>query len=91
MSLDIAKIEKCFKEEKDTLLSSETQLNTELKVEGSPMLFINGVEYTGERSAEGYKTAICDAFTSAKRPATCDTKLAAPESTGSSQDASCGS
>lgn len=91
MSLDIAKIEKCFKEEKETLLAAETQLNTELKVEGSPMLFINGVEYTGERSPEGYKTAICDAFTKAKRPAACDTKLATPEAVGGNQDASCGS
>jgi len=89
LELDTAKIEKCFKEEKLTLLEDEVKLNTELKVEGSPMIFINGTEFTGERSAENYKTAICDAFTKAKRPAACDTKLAAPANTGTTSAGSC--
>lgn len=75
--IDTNKIEKCEEEEASTLLSAEVQLNTQLQVEGSPMLFINETEYKGDRTPEAYKNAICDAFTKSKRPKVCDTKLSA--------------
>ena len=89
LELDTANIEKCFKEEKLTLLEDEVKLNTQLKVEGSPTIFINGTEYSGGINSEEYKTAICNAFTKAKRPATCDTKLGGAENTGTTTAGSC--
>jgi hypothetical protein len=39
----------------------------------SPTLLVNGVTYTGARTPEGYKQAICDSFDTA--PAECNTTL----------------
>ena len=41
----------------------------------SPTLVINGVEYNGARTPEGYKQAICNSFETA--PAECSTVLSA--------------
>jgi len=48
-------------------------------VTGSPTLIINGVEYSGSRSSEAYKQAICDAFTTA--PSECSQTLSETSST----------
>jgi len=77
LKIDTNKIETCEKEEASVLLDTEVQLNNTLQVAGSPMLFINETEYTGSRTPEAYKNAICDAFTKSKRPKVCDTKLSA--------------
>jgi protein-disulfide isomerase len=39
----------------------------------SPTLLVNGVTYTGARTPEGYKQAICNSFDTA--PAECNTTL----------------
>jgi hypothetical protein len=44
-------------------------------VTGSPTLIINGVEYAGPRTPEGYKEAICNSFITP--PAACNTTLSA--------------
>lgn len=48
-------------------------LNNQYAVEASPTLIINGVEANPSRSPEGYKEAICSAFTEA--PEECSTVL----------------
>lgn len=42
-------------------------------VSGSPTLIINGVRYSGARTSEAYKQAICNSFTT--KPAECNTNL----------------
>jgi len=89
LKIDTAKIETCLATEAETLLAPEVKLNTDLKVEGSPMMFVNGVEFNGDRSAEAYKNAICDTFTKSKRPVECNTPLVAPANTGTTTAGSC--
>lgn len=74
-SIDTAKISACEKDEALALLAKEVDLNTKYGVSGSPMLLINGAEYSGGRTAENYKQAICSAFT--KQPAECSKTLSA--------------
>jgi len=51
-----------LKDEAKTILEEQVTLGEKYKVTGSPVLVINGVEYKGDRSEEGYKKAICAAF-----------------------------
>ena len=44
------------------LLQNNITLNDQYGITGSPTLLINGVVYNGQRSAEGYKQAICSAY-----------------------------
>jgi len=60
--VDIAKIKTCQKDEAITLLANEVALNEKYSVQGSPMLLINEKEFTGSRSAEGYKAGVCAGF-----------------------------
>lgn len=55
------KIQKCFEEEAIDLLSVDKALGDSLGVRGSPTLFFNStVSYSGSRSVEGYKQAVCN-------------------------------
>ena len=47
----------------------------------SPTLFINGVQYSGARTPEGYKQAICASFNTA--PAECNTTLSSTSAAAS--------
>ncbi|MDP2947735.1 MAG: hypothetical protein Q8N88_06495 [Nanoarchaeota archaeon] len=67
------KIKACQKDEAVVLLQSEVDLGKKYEVSGSPQLIINDVEFSGDRSAEGYKTAICSGFNIA--PTECSTSL----------------
>ncbi len=73
VGLDTAKIKKCYDEEAETLLKKEAELNTLYSVQGSPQVFIDGVQYNGPRTSNSYKEALCKAFENA--PKECDTKL----------------
>ena len=73
LSINTAKVKTCQKDEALTLLAQEVQLNKTLSVTGSPQLIINGAEYSGARSAEGYKTGLCSGFNTA--PAECSQTL----------------
>jgi len=63
IGIDVQQIKSCQQNEIFTLLAEELSLNKQYGVKGSPQLFINDVEYGGERSSEGYKNGICSAFT----------------------------
>jgi len=71
--VDTASVEGCFDQNALSYAKSEVALTEDLGVQGSPALIINGVKYQGSRSAEAYKTAICDAFSSP--PEECDQTL----------------
>lgn len=74
VSLNTSEIENCVNTEGITLMKAEEALTNQYGVTGSPTIKINGVDYTGGRSAEAYKQAICSAFNTA--PAECSTALA---------------
>jgi glutaredoxin len=63
LGIDTEKIKSCQQTEANTLLAEEEKLVQQYGVSGSPQLFINGVEYNGDRSSEGYKSGICSGFT----------------------------
>jgi len=79
LGIDTQKIKDCQTNEADSLLAAELALTEQFKVSGSPTLIINGVEYSGERSSEGYKTGICDGFNSV--PQECSQTLSASSGT----------
>jgi glutaredoxin len=74
LGMNISQIESCaYGSEGITLLQASEAKVTQYGVTGSPTLFINGQKYTGTRSAEAFKTAICNAFTTI--PAECSMNL----------------
>jgi thioredoxin-related protein len=73
VGIDTAKIKTCQKNEALTLLEQEVQLAKKYGVSGSPQLVINDKEYSGARSAAGYKAAICAGFNSA--PSECSQEV----------------
>jgi hypothetical protein len=58
-----------------SLLKTDETEAMKYGVTGSPTLIINGVEYAGSRTPEGYKEAICNSFDNP--PAACNTTLSA--------------
>jgi protein-disulfide isomerase len=81
--IDTAKIDTCSKgSEGMTLLKADEQLTGQYGVSGSPTLIINGVTYSGARSSDAFKEAICSAFTTA--PSECSQALSASSGTASS-------
>jgi hypothetical protein len=73
LGLDTATIVECENTEGIELISVQKELGDLAGVSGSPTVFIDGVEYQGARTPEGYKTALCSAFTTA--PEECSTTL----------------
>jgi hypothetical protein len=71
--VDISAVETCFNEEAEELLEEQVFLNQMYGVRGSPTAVINGTQYSGARTAEGFKTAICSSFLSA--PEECELEL----------------
>ncbi|MBD3398470.1 hypothetical protein GF412_04565 [Candidatus Micrarchaeota archaeon] len=70
LGIDTTEIEGNFETEKFTILAREKNLTFSTQKFGSPALTINGVDYSGSRSAESYKEAICSAFDSAPEDCT---------------------
>ncbi|MDO8339784.1 MAG: thioredoxin domain-containing protein [Candidatus Burarchaeum sp.] len=83
--VDEAVVEKCFADEAPGLLAAEMALSSSKGVSGSPTIFVNGVNYNGGRSAENFKSAFCDAFTTA--PDECGQTIS---STPTAPSGSCG-
>ncbi len=73
VQIDTKIIEDCVNKEGIDLMKAEQAETEAYNVRGSPTLLINGFEYSGERTPEAYKTAICAAFTS--QPSECQTNL----------------
>jgi glutaredoxin len=79
LSIDSAKIDTCAAgAEGLALLRADEAASAKDGASASPMLFINGVEYSGARTPEAYKQAICTSFDTA--PAECSTVLSSASS-----------
>jgi len=74
LKLDVAKIKTCQKDEAVALLTAEKTLGDKLKVSGSPTVFVEGDSYSGGRTPEAFKTALCDKFDT--KPSECSQALA---------------
>lgn len=74
LKLDIKKIKNCQEEREVELSAREFMLNQQLGVRGSPTVFINDVEYRGQRTPQAYLDAICTKFD--EKPKECSQKLA---------------
>ncbi len=101
LGIDVQKIKDCQKNEALSFAAQEVALTSKeylvqdpaknqgketTTVSGSPTLVINGVVFDGQRSAEGYKNAICAAFK--KEPPECSQSLG-DESPSSVSGGSC--
>jgi len=76
--INATKISACQLNESAQLLANDKQVGDILSVQGSPTLFLNGQSYSGGRSPEAIKTALCGAFSNP--PASCGTTLSSNES-----------
>ncbi|MEM5812666.1 MAG: DsbA family protein [Candidatus Aenigmatarchaeota archaeon] len=85
VGLNATEIQDKFDKEAMELLKAELELNEKMGVRGSPTIFINGVQYKGSRSADAFKTGICNAFTNP--PSGCGQTL---NTTASTTSGSCG-
>jgi hypothetical protein len=71
--VNTSKVEKCYNSEAVKLINAETALDDKYSVSGSPTLVINGVQASGDRTPNGYKTSICNAFKA--KPSECSKTL----------------
>lgn len=84
--IDIAKIQTCSNSTDGlNLLKADEQLVDKYGVSGSPTLIINGMRYSGARTPEAFKQAICSAFTT--QPEECSQTLS---SSGGTASGGCG-
>jgi len=82
--VNTAQVKDCFQNKKLALAEQEQKLTKDLEISGSPALVINDVKYTGSRSSEAYKQAICSAFN--EEPQACGQSL---ESDSQAVEGSC--
>lgn len=87
LGLDTTKIKTCQENEGLAMVKEQKELGDLAGVSGSPTVFIDGADYTGSRTAEGFKTALCGAF--ATQPSECSTTLEG-ESTTATTTGGCG-
>ncbi len=74
LGIDVVQIESCaYGSEGLALLRTSEEKVDQYGVTGSPTLFINGQKYSGSRTPEAFKTAICNAFQT--MPAECSMNL----------------
>ncbi len=86
LSMDVAKIDTCSKNSEGLdLLKADEAITSGYGVTGSPTLIINGVTYSGSRTSEAFKAAICSAFNTP--PAECGTTV---NSTAAAAQGGCG-
>jgi glutaredoxin len=81
--IDMTKITACASgTEGISLLKADEAASNKNGASGSPTLTINGVTYSGARTPEAYKQAICNSFENA--PAECNTTLSTTQVTNAS-------
>ncbi len=71
--IDVTQVEQCVEQEGKDLLDAELKLDEKYSVSGSPTVFINDKQYSGARTPEAYKEAICSGFINP--PAECNETL----------------
>lgn len=88
LSIDVDKIKDCENNEALDLVTAEKALNDDYGIGGSPTIFINEELYSGGRSPEAYKTAICSGFTTP--PTECSEELSSPSVQQTAPTQGCG-
>lgn len=92
MAIDTAKVQSCFDENAESIADKSLKMGNKLGVQGSPTVFIDGDEYNGPRTAEGYLSALCSAFD--EKPAECENiaeiEFATPAAQAPAIGAGCG-
>ncbi|MBD3259280.1 thioredoxin domain-containing protein [Candidatus Woesearchaeota archaeon] len=88
LGLDADAIAECEKNEGVELARKDKELNDIFGVSGSPTIFIEGMEYSGARSSQGYMAALCGAF-DGNAPDACD-NVENMESTSEAPAGACG-
>jgi glutaredoxin len=73
LGYDTGAISSCQKNDYVKFASEDLQMSTGWGARGSPSVFINGKAYSGSRTPEGYKQALCKEFD--VKPSECDTEL----------------
>ncbi|MBU0708653.1 hypothetical protein KJ596_02765 [Patescibacteria group bacterium] len=63
LSLNESSLAQCVETNAIQFSSADKKLSDQYSITGSPVLLINETRYTGQRTAESYKLAICSAFT----------------------------
>jgi len=86
--VDAAAVEKCFNDEGVGLLQAESTLNQQYGVSGSPTVFVNEMEYSGGRSPDAYKAAVCSGFSSP--PGECNQTVNGTTTTSTAGTGGCG-
>lgn len=76
----------CVDSQGEDLIAKASDYSSELGVQGSPTLIINGVKVNTARNAEAFKEAVCSAFNT--EPSECSETLSSTASSGTT--ASCG-
>lgn len=91
LNYDIAKIKDCQEKDGVAMMKAESELNKGFGIQGSPTILIDGDEFNGARSANGYQAALCKAFDEGKAPAECTKTLAeAATDSGNAAAGGCG-
>lgn len=85
--LDTAQISACEEEEGYSLMAADKELGDKLGVRGSPTIFVDGVQYSGARTAQGYLAAVCAAFD--EKPSECDDVVQEPQQQPAPAGATC--
>ncbi len=67
--IDLKRLNDCYLNEGLGLARAEKALDEKYGVQGSPTIFVNDVQYNGDRSADAFKQAVCSGFATA--PAEC--------------------
>lgn len=81
LAIDSAKIDTCAGgAEGLALLKTDATASEQNSIYSSPTLMINGVKYSGARTPEAFKQAICNSFETA--PAECSTVLSSATASG---------
>jgi glutaredoxin len=85
LGIDTAAIETCATGSNGIGMLTEDEMNADANAAtSSPTLIINGVKYSGARTPEAYKQAICNSFDAA--PSECGTVLASSQQAASAGD-----
>lgn len=86
--INATKIESCVNADALALLKLDERAANAYGVGGSPTLIINGVTYSGARTSDGYKNAICSAFNNP--PAECSQNIGTASQASNAPAGGCG-
>ncbi len=87
-NLSVEDIQAGFDERQFEILAEQKELTFTYQKFGSPSIVINGVDYSGQRTAETFRDAICDAYV--EEPDGCTVDLSGATTATTTTAGSCG-